>query len=528
MAANTNPSAPFINSWLVIGTFENDTSNSGFDTDIVGESQIAPSAQMVTAGKTWRYFDDRLFSRNYDDYQDLFSYFKTKRHESVAARVAYAHVYVYTPRPQQGELRLGANNEVKAWVNGKLVASSDVPTPYRDTLKSVITLDTGWNRLLLKIVNKQNGRFGFYARICDVNGKALSNLTYSPGGGSGTLAICTQAMNDIGSATMPAAFREWPYVEADPVNAVSKRNQQLISGHTDIVLHASPFQFTAQGGTPPYRWRLLSGSLPPCLRLGKDGTISGTAAYDAKLVNYEFKLQVTDANGHVASRILTIKLNERPNRWYEAAKLVGLIHGPEKVADDQIPRLASLMKSEGYGVGIPISYDNGDFEFRWPSSFDPGRADTIGKYKAALEAHGLKFGMYMGNIAGPNVRTNNGILMVEEAMRRYHPKVLWFDWGADVSGYESIDALYSMVKSIDPETVIVKNGFQLLYHGDWDVLSLEGFWAWGKYYWSIWPSELAWPKKSVVESWRLITDPNGSLPKISTPIGRCICGSSSR
>lgn len=517
MADKVSPSGSFINSWLVCGTFENDTANTGFHHDYIGEAQIKPSVQMVTAGKAWRYFDDRLFSRNYDDYQDLFSYFKTKRRESVAAKVVYAHVYVFSPKQMNGELRLGANNEVKAWMNGKLVMSSETPTPYRDTLKCAITLRIGWNSLLLKIANRENGRYGFYARICDSNGKCLPNLTYSTGGDADTLAIGSQAMDDIQSADMPAAFREWPYVEADPLNVVNKRNHQLISSHTDIMLHSSPFQFAAQGGTPPYRWRLVSGSLPPGLRLDKEGIITGTVPHDAKLGYYVFKVEVVDSKGYVASRSLAIKLNERPNRWYETEKLVGLMHAPEKVADDQIPRLASLMKAEGYGVGIPISYDNGDYEFRWPSSFDPDRVDTIGKYKAALEAVGLKFGMYMGNIAGPNVGVNNGILMVEEAMRRYHPKVLWFDWGADVSGYESIDALYSMVKSIDPETVIVKNGFTLLYHGDWDVLSLEGFWAWGKYYWSIWPSELAWPKKSVVESWRLITDPKWDSAKDILP-----------
>ena len=88
--------APWINTWLVCGTFENDIRNAGYERDWIDEARVVPRRDQEAGGQTWRYFDDRLFSRNYDDYQDLFSYFRIKRGESVAARVAYAHVYVHS------------------------------------------------------------------------------------------------------------------------------------------------------------------------------------------------------------------------------------------------------------------------------------------------------------------------------------------------------------------------------------------------------------------------------------------------
>lgn len=88
------------------------------------------------------------------------------------------------------------------------------------------------------------------------------------------------------------------------------------------------------------------------------------------------------------------------------------------------------------------------------SIYEPNNplGDVVGKYKAALENAGVQFGMYMGNLIFDNHGGNNGgILMVEDAMRRYHPRALWFDWASlEVYGYQSLDALYSMIKTIQP------------------------------------------------------------------------------
>lgn len=54
----------------------------------------------------------------------------------------------------------------------------------------------------------------------------------------------------------------------------------------------------AVGGTPPYTWSLLSGTLPTGLTLGANGTLSGTPTSNA---NYFFNLRVADAAGTSAT-----------------------------------------------------------------------------------------------------------------------------------------------------------------------------------------------------------------------------------
>ena len=506
----TATDAPYINTWLVAGTFDNDAKNTGYDRDWIGEADAAPKDGAISAGRTWRYFDDRLFSRNYDDYQDLFSYFKVKRGESVAAKVAYAHVYVHSPRPQAGQLRLGADNEFKAWVNGVQAAASTKGHPHRDAVKADVSLRAGWNRILLKIANQQDGRFGFYARLSDKQGQRLPGLTYSVSGGGDALAVSTGPMSDANTLPMPTAYREWPYVGADAIRYLGADHDiaPYLLKQPGLAMKASDFVLMAAGGQPPYRWSVAGGQLPPGLSLRRDGSITGTVAAAAKLGVHRFKAKVTDGAGKVADKALEITVQERPNLWYEEARLTALIHHPEAMPEDQFTEFAALMKRQRYGVGMVISYNNGRHRYRWPSIYEPDCpvGDLVGKYKSALETAGVKFGMYIGNLNGTNHGGANGsILLVENAMRRYRPTAFWFDW-AGWHG-ESLDAIYSMIRSYNPQTVIVLNGVPTICNGDWDVIVLEGWGAWGKRHWDLWPFDIDWPKRHAVETWRLVADP---------------------
>ena len=502
--------APYVNTWLVLGTFDNDPKNVGYDRDWIGEADAQPNAEKVSAGRTWRYFDDRLFSRNYDNYQDLFSYYKVKRGDSVAGKVAYAHVYVHSASGQAAQLRIGADNQFKAWINGQPVAASTTGHPYRDSVKADASLQAGWNRLLLKIGNRQNGRFGFYARLSDKDGKALPGLTYSPDGGGGPLAVSARAMADVGTPAMPTGFREWPYVGADVLRDVKPDDDigPYVRRKPEIALQASDFVLAGRGGQPPYRWSRAGGKLPDGLTLRPDGRITGTIAESARQDAYRFKVKVVDAAGQAAVKALEIAVKDRPNLWYEQARLTALIHHPEAMPEDRFGEFARLMKRQGYGVGMVISYNNGRHKYRWPSIYQPDCpvGDLVGKYKAALESAGVRFGMYIGNLNGSNHGGDNGaILLVEDAIRRYRPAAFWFDW----AGWHgpSQDAIYSMIRSYDPATVIVLNGIPTMCNGDWDVIVLEGWGAWGQRHWDLWPFQIDWPKRQTVETWRLVADP---------------------
>jgi hypothetical protein len=512
-----------INTWLVAGTFDNDAGNSGFAKDWVNEATVQPALGQDAGGRTWRYFDDRLFSRNYDDYQDLFSYYKVKQGLSVAAKVAYAHVYIHSPAALTAELFLGADNEYSAWLNGVALGSSTEGHSRRDAVRLPVTLVAGWNRLLLKIANQEEGRFGFYARLGDAQGDSLKGLTYAVNRLDGPLTVTTQAMPEAKTGVLPLAWREWPYVGAMPQVEQIKTPPGSDEGTLDNfvmspnnLMQASPLFLQAQGGTPPYRWTLRDGDLPPGLALQADGRIVGTVAAYAELREYTFLARVRDAQGARAEKALSISVRERPNKWFEQCRLTALIHGPERLPAGDLDAFAKLMKAQGYGLAMPITYNNGDLLFRWPGRFATQKrteSDVVAACKTALEANGVPFGMYMGNlnVGDPQFSVNQSILMVEEAILTYHPKAFWYDWSG-VDG-ESLDALYSMTRSYDPELLIILNGHIRGNNGDWDIVDFEAWGAWGKTIWEVWPASIPWPKKHTPETWRLLVQPEWEMAR---------------
>ncbi len=81
-------------------------------------------------------------------------------------------------------------------------------------------------------------------------------------------------------------------------------NYTLASG---IPGQAYSAQVTVYTGTPPYTFALASGALPPGVQLnGSSGAITGTPTH---VGNYNFQVQVTDANALTGTASLTIPIN---------------------------------------------------------------------------------------------------------------------------------------------------------------------------------------------------------------------------
>jgi len=517
----------YVNTWMVLGTFDNDGQGSAFQQPAIDESATSINQNEVVAGKRWSYFDDRLFSRNYDNYQDLWSYYKIKLSGSVDSKIVYAHTYVYSEIAQPVQLYLGADEMSRVWVNGQQVLESSPGQWKRDSVIKAAQLKQGWNNILLKVANEGDRRLGFYLRISDGRGRRINGLTWSVEGPTEKLKVVTEAMKDAGTAGMPIAWREWSYVSARPnLDAIYPRGSEADKKRWILysfvrnsdstvrdpasILQAGEFKLQASGGQPPYTWT-VKGNVPPGLEVSEGGVVKGVVAEWAPLAVYNFVVKARDAQGAVVEKALSIQVKERPNKWYEESRLVSLIHSPEFVEEQNIDPMVQLMKRQGFQVGMPISYNNGELGFRWPSKFAPeGTKDTIGKFKEAIEKHGMTFGMYMGNLnlegdRRSRFRNNEQHHMLEEALRRYQPKALWFDWaGVEAEG---VDSLYSMVRTINPEIVIIINGSNRGTFGDWDEFCFEGWGAWGWNMWGVWPVEVPWPKKNSPESWRLLTEP---------------------
>ena len=97
-----------------------------------------------------------------------------------AQRVAYALTWVHSEEAQPARLELGSDDGIKAWLNGKLVHANNVARaakPYTD--RANVTLQAGWNPLLLKIT-QNDSPWEFCARICRRDGKPLRTIRFDP------------------------------------------------------------------------------------------------------------------------------------------------------------------------------------------------------------------------------------------------------------------------------------------------------------------------------------------------------------
>jgi HEAT repeat protein len=94
-------------------------------------------------------------------------------------RVAYARTWVHCNQQQPALLELGTDDGVKVWLNGTVVHTINVLrglTPGSDKVN--VTLKAGWNPLLLKVTQLNQG-WGFCARFRKLDGSHLDGLQFS-------------------------------------------------------------------------------------------------------------------------------------------------------------------------------------------------------------------------------------------------------------------------------------------------------------------------------------------------------------
>ncbi|PYJ02742.1 MAG: hypothetical protein DME25_15410, partial [Verrucomicrobia bacterium] len=92
--------------------------------------------------------------------------------------VAYARTWVHSEQPQPARLEIGSDDGVKVWLNRQLVHQNNVArglTPAADKVN--VTLKSGWNPLLLKITQNNQG-WEFCARFVQPDGSRLKGLKF--------------------------------------------------------------------------------------------------------------------------------------------------------------------------------------------------------------------------------------------------------------------------------------------------------------------------------------------------------------
>jgi HEAT repeat protein len=94
-------------------------------------------------------------------------------------RVAYARTWVNSPKEQKVRLEMGSDDGIKVWLNGQLVHANNVARPLQPGSDKVdVTLNKGWNSLLLKVTQFNQG-WGFCIRFAEPGGEPVTGLRAS-------------------------------------------------------------------------------------------------------------------------------------------------------------------------------------------------------------------------------------------------------------------------------------------------------------------------------------------------------------
>jgi HEAT repeat protein len=134
----------------------------------VFETAFAPESE--PAGADWRLL---TASRPNDPWT-----FEVDRRSACSNCCMYAETAVWSEATQPARLAVGSDDGVKVWLNGTLVHSNPVQrglVPGEDLVD--ITLQQGWNRLVLKVVNGSGG-WGFSCGVRPAGGRELAPLRF--------------------------------------------------------------------------------------------------------------------------------------------------------------------------------------------------------------------------------------------------------------------------------------------------------------------------------------------------------------
>ncbi len=144
-----------VKDWLVLGPFASDDPEKDIDKPFIAdEASIQPDVDEKVGPVTWKALHSSIDTQSThytnegtcDHYNVDFVFLFGK----LDKQVAYAHTYLYSP--SGGSVQLSIHRDAaaaKIWVNGQPTVLN--PKDWARIHKSNITLNKGWNRLLVKV-----------------------------------------------------------------------------------------------------------------------------------------------------------------------------------------------------------------------------------------------------------------------------------------------------------------------------------------------------------------------------------------
>ena len=184
--------------WNVIGPFPNQD-DAGFEKAYPPETDYELQGRYLGnsgAIVRWqRYFGDEPYlsgaliwmetsGGSFDDDAPFVDLNRGFRLTDTSWMVGYALSYLYSPEEQTATFVIASDNWAKVWLNHKL-AFGQLRHPFWYELNDnwadrfPVTLQKGWNEVLVKVGVGRYGAFGFTFRVADAQGKTLSNLISS-------------------------------------------------------------------------------------------------------------------------------------------------------------------------------------------------------------------------------------------------------------------------------------------------------------------------------------------------------------
>ncbi len=160
--------APEEQQWLVIGPFDN---KDGFHHKFPPEKKIdlLKTYKENSSTISWQHPDDSMR----DGYINLAALYQKSD-----MAVAYALIHVKSPDQRAVQLRLGADEAVKVWLNDREVwRMNRIRDAIIDDDVAQVTLQPGLNKILIKIINRWE-EWGFYFRVTDEVGNGFNDIEF--------------------------------------------------------------------------------------------------------------------------------------------------------------------------------------------------------------------------------------------------------------------------------------------------------------------------------------------------------------